>query len=93
MTLRRPHRWSHIKPSLWGQIRLSQPYTEYWSEAWRLFVQDGGKTVKLFADGDAAEAISARNAALAEMLGVSAGAAAAFTQAVPESEGQPQRFR
>lgn len=25
MTLRRPHRWSHIKPSLWGQIRLSQP--------------------------------------------------------------------
>lgn len=68
-------------------------YTEYWAEAWRLFVQDGGKTVKLFADGDAAEAISARNAALGEMLGVSAEAAAAFTQAVAESKGHPQRFR
>lgn len=68
-------------------------YPEYWADSWEVHIQDGGKTVKLIAKGNSAEAIAARNSALADLLGVSSEEAAAFTQAVAESDGQPDRFR
>jgi hypothetical protein len=72
-------------------VLVDDAYTEYWADSWSILVQDGGKTVKLFARGDGAEPVSARNAALGKVLGVSSDTAAAFTQAVAESEGQPEQ--
>lgn len=68
-------------------------YPEYWADSWRVSIQDGGKTVKLIANGNGKEAIEARNSAFADLLGVSPQEAAAFTQAVAEADGQPDRFR
>lgn len=67
-------------------------YTEYWAESWRVDIQDGAKTLKLFATGDASEAIAARNVALGGTLGMDPDSAADFAQAVAIAEGQPDRF-
>jgi hypothetical protein len=67
-------------------------YTEYWAQSWWVDVQDGAKTLKLFAAADGSEAIAARNVALDETLGVDPDAAATFAQAVATAEGQPDRF-
>lgn len=74
-------------------IIADNTYTEYWADSWKIFVQDGGKTVKLLAQGDGASAVESRNQALGEMLGMSSDAAGVFTQAVAEREGQPDRFQ
>jgi len=65
---------------------------EYWADSWRVSVQDGGRTVKFFAVGDADGAVTDRAAALGEMLGISPGAAQDFAQEVAEADGQPDRF-
>ncbi|MDO2394741.1 hypothetical protein [Mycobacterium avium] len=65
---------------------------EYWADSWHVSVQDGGRTVKFFAVGDADGAVADRAAALGDMLGVSAPAAQDFAQEVAEAEGQPDRF-
>ena len=67
-------------------------YTEYWADAWQVSVQDNGRTVKLISRGSGEEAIKACAAGLGEALGISAEAAAQFTQAVADAEGQPDRF-
>jgi hypothetical protein len=64
----------------------------YWADSWRVSVQDGGRTVKFFALGDAAGALTEGAAALGEMLGISPGAAQGFAQEVAEADGQPDRF-
>lgn len=68
-------------------------YTEYWAQSWRVDIQDGARTLKLFAEGDGSEAIVARNIALGETLGVDPDSAAAFAQAAATAEGQSDRFR
>lgn len=74
-------------------IIADNTYTEYWADSWKVFVQDGGRTVKLLAQSDSASTIESRNQALGEMLGMSTEAARAFTQAVAVDEGQPNRFQ
>ncbi|MBE5477705.1 hypothetical protein E3G68_005038 [Mycobacteroides abscessus] len=74
-------------------IIADNTYTEYWADSWKISVQDGGKTVKLIAQGDGTSAVESRNQALGEILGMSSDAAGAFAQAVAEIEGQPDRFR
>jgi hypothetical protein len=39
---------------------------EFWSDHWAVSIQDGGRTVKLFAEGDGRGANEDRNAALAK---------------------------
>lgn len=39
---------------------------EFWSDHWAVAIQDGGRTVKLFAEGDGRAANEERNAALAK---------------------------
>ncbi|RIS72873.1 hypothetical protein D2E70_08425 [Mycobacteroides abscessus] len=39
---------------------------EFWSDHWAVSIQDGGRTVKLFAEGDGMDAYEERNAALAK---------------------------
>ncbi|OHU47253.1 hypothetical protein BKG82_26730 [Mycobacteroides chelonae] len=68
-------------------------YTEYWADAWQVSVQDNGRTVKLISRGSGEEAIKARAAGLGEALGISAEAAAQFTQAVAKADGQPDRYK
>ncbi|MGV2581458.1 hypothetical protein [Mycobacterium avium] len=65
---------------------------EYWADSWHVSVQDGGRTVKFFAVGDADGAVTDRAAALGDMLGISPGAAQNFAQEVAQAEGQPDRF-
>lgn len=65
---------------------------EYWADSWHVSVQDGGRTVKFFAVGDAAGAVTERATALGEMLGISPGAAQDFAQEVAVADGQPDRF-
>ncbi len=45
-------------------------YTEYWADSWRVLVQDGGRTVKLFATGKGEDAASTRAAELERLLGL-----------------------
>lgn len=44
--------------------------TEHWADDWHVLVQDGGKTVKLFARGDGAASAEERKKALGKALGM-----------------------
>jgi len=67
-------------------------YQEFWADSWQASVQDGARTLRLFARGDGSEAIAARNVSLGEVLGIPPDSAAEFAQAVATAEGQPDRF-
>jgi hypothetical protein len=42
------------------------PNKEYWADEWEAHIQDGGKTLKLFAKGTGASARAQRNTSLAK---------------------------
>lgn len=67
-------------------------FKEYWADSWGVSVQDAGRTVKVFARGDGAQAIAARSVELGSTLRLPAEAAQEYAQLVAEEEGQPDRF-
>jgi len=62
---------------------------EYWAESWRVSIQDGGRTLKLFAHGDGGPGLESRSAELAADLRKIAGRMDVRPGRVGESGRQP----
>jgi hypothetical protein len=61
---------------------------EYWADSWKTHIQDGGRTLKLIADGDGAGHKAERDAALAHFIAANS---ARIAESVRHSNEQTER--